>query len=88
MEIEGSALPTVKARPRRRITAAVMEASQFLFEVVGPERGADIGRMMLGEAAVRGQSTARSKRQHFHGISTVAAWLATKVYVPGGRNAN
>jgi hypothetical protein len=53
-----------------------------------PPPSRSTGRMMLGEAAVRGQSTARSKRQHFHGISTVAAWLATKVYVPGGRNAN
>ena len=48
MKIEGAAMPTVDARSCRGIAAAVMQATQFLFQVVRPYRGPDIEIDRLG----------------------------------------
>ena len=53
MEIEVAAMPTVDARPCRGIAATVVEAAQFLFEVVGPYRSTDIQIERFGVHARR-----------------------------------
>ena len=48
MKIEAAAVPAVDARPCRGITAPVVQAPQFPFEVLGPHRGTDIQIDRLG----------------------------------------
>ena len=49
MQIERAALPPIKAGARGRITAPVVKAVQFLFEIVGRKRRAGVELERSGE---------------------------------------